>query len=320
MTPRTRGAALLMSLLTAAVVATLAATALSRYSHMVEMESTQRQRAQMAWLLQGALDWARLILQEDAKANRKESADHLNEPWAMPLQEAKLSTFLAAQDESSGNEVSTEAFLSGYISDAQSRFNLANLRNAADTDWSAADVAAFIELCEGLRLDPEVWLQAIERQSLDRQSTASNPGSGGAEGVFKWRLQRIEDLANWGVPLAHIAALSPHIDWLPKRTPVNVNTASARVLRAAWSGLGPSQAQQVINARALKPFTRLQDLQEFAPQLTIQSTRLSTTSDYFWVTGRLRLDETAIIESSLVVRDGLNTKVVRRQRQATQIR
>jgi hypothetical protein len=53
----------------------------------------KRSRVQSAWVLTGALDWARLILREDARSG---GADHLGEPWAVPLQEARLSTFLAA--------------------------------------------------------------------------------------------------------------------------------------------------------------------------------------------------------------------------------
>ena len=84
-----RGAALLMAMLTAALVATLAATASWRIWQISEVESAEQDRAQMQWVLQGALDWARLLLREDARANRNEAVDHLNEPWALPLEEAR---------------------------------------------------------------------------------------------------------------------------------------------------------------------------------------------------------------------------------------
>ena len=59
----------------------------------VQVEAAERARTQSAWILSGALDWARLILREDA---RNGGTDHLGEPWAVPLAEARLSTFLAA--------------------------------------------------------------------------------------------------------------------------------------------------------------------------------------------------------------------------------
>ncbi|MCQ6468453.1 general secretion pathway protein GspK, partial [Vibrio parahaemolyticus] len=52
------------------------------------------------------------------------------EPWALPLQEAKLSTFLA-QDQQL-REGDPEVFLSGQVTDAQSRLNLSNWYEAAD--------------------------------------------------------------------------------------------------------------------------------------------------------------------------------------------
>src|SRR5205085_8977021 len=88
-----RGAALLIAMLTVALVATLAAASLWQQWRSVEVETAERARVQSGWILTAALDWARLILREDARAG---GADHLAEPWAVPLQEARLSTFLAA--------------------------------------------------------------------------------------------------------------------------------------------------------------------------------------------------------------------------------
>ena len=89
-----RGAALLVALLTVAMVATLAAAGLWQQWRAAEVESAERQRAQASWVLSGALDWARLILREDGGSSG--SVDHLGEPWAVPLREARLATFLAA--------------------------------------------------------------------------------------------------------------------------------------------------------------------------------------------------------------------------------
>ena len=90
--PRTEaGAALLMAKLTVTLVATFAAAAMWQQWRGVEVEQAERDRVQSAWILTGALDWARLILKEDAKGG---GPDYLSEPWAVPLEEARLSTFL----------------------------------------------------------------------------------------------------------------------------------------------------------------------------------------------------------------------------------
>ena len=74
------------------VIASLAGTLVWQQWRSVQAESAERARLQARWVLMGALDWGRLILREDARGSQ---IDHLGEPWAVPLQEARLSTFLA---------------------------------------------------------------------------------------------------------------------------------------------------------------------------------------------------------------------------------
>ena len=97
MKARQTGAALLAAMLTVTLVASLAAAALWQQWRSIEVESAERTRQQSLWVLTGALDWARLILREDARSG---GADHLGEPWAVPLEEARLSTFLALRTRS----------------------------------------------------------------------------------------------------------------------------------------------------------------------------------------------------------------------------
>ncbi len=91
--PAQRGAALLLAMMILTLVATLASGMVWQQSRSIQVEAAERARVQSAWILNGALDWARLILREDARSG---GADHLGEPWATPLAEARLSTFLAA--------------------------------------------------------------------------------------------------------------------------------------------------------------------------------------------------------------------------------
>lgn len=92
--PNERGMALLSAMLTVALVTFLAAGAFWQQWRTYEVEAAERQRQQSAWLLNGAMDWARLILREDSKSSNH---DHLGEPWALPLQEARLASFLSSQ-------------------------------------------------------------------------------------------------------------------------------------------------------------------------------------------------------------------------------
>ena len=135
------GAALVAAMLTVALVATLAAGAMWQQWRTTEVESASRARAQARWLLTGALDWARVILREDSRASQGNNVDHLAEPWAIPLQEAKLSSFVSALPDGSGSQVSDaiadQVWLSGQISDAQGKLNLSNLMQGDKLDAAA---------------------------------------------------------------------------------------------------------------------------------------------------------------------------------------
>ncbi|MDM0024848.1 type II secretion system minor pseudopilin GspK [Variovorax saccharolyticus] len=154
--PSQYGAALLTAMLTVTLVATFAAAALWQQWRSIEIEAAERARAQAGWVLIGALDWSRLILREDARtAGSGTLVDHLAEPWAVPLEEAKLTTFLAADKNiaSDALEGLPDAFLSGRIIDAQSKLNVMNLVDGGKAAPKA--VAAFDKLFQLLRLPRE---------------------------------------------------------------------------------------------------------------------------------------------------------------------
>ena len=171
-----RGAALLLAMLTVALVATLASAALWQQWRQVEIEIAERGRSQTNWMMTGALDWARLILREDAASAQGAGVDHWGEPWALPVQESKLSTFLS-QDQQ-WREGDAEVFLSGQITDAQSRMNVMNL--IEDNKVSPKMLARFAALFERLNLplgelqNLATQLQAAMQAKVEK-STPPNP-------------------------------------------------------------------------------------------------------------------------------------------------
>src|SRR4029453_2259645 len=214
-----RGAALLMAMLTVALVATFAAASLWQQWRSIEVETAERARVQAAWILTGGLDWSRLSLRED-----KNNFDHLGEPWAVPLQEARLSSFLAADRNNttmdSGPEV-LEAFLSGQIIDLQSLLNVNNLLEA-NGKLSKSGFESFERLFEVL---------GLPRTELDRMAEslrfASDTSTGNqSSAMAPLRPQRVEQLAWLGLSAQTLAALQPYITVFPGRTAVNLNTAS----------------------------------------------------------------------------------------------
>ena len=305
-----RGAALLAAMLTVTLVATFAAAAMWQQWRSIEVETAERARVQSAWILIGALDWSRLILAEDANAG---PADHLAEPWAIPLEEARLSTFLAAdrnvaQVEDASTDTS-DAFLSGQIIDLQSRLNLANLANP-DTEQKEA-LAPFTRLFTQLGL-PLAELTALA-QGL-RQAQAPEDSSGNAP-----LLPQTFDQLTWlGVSPTTLAALAPHATLLPERgTRLNINTANAEALMAGIEGLDAAGANKLLALRQLQHFRSLADARALLGNgVVLLDSALDVRSSYFEVRGRLRLGEVTVHERSLVRRVDRAVTTVWRERGA----
>lgn len=322
-TPSTqRGAALLQAMLTVALVATFAAGAAWQQWRGIEVESAERQRQQATWVLSGALDWARLILREDARSG---GADHLAEPWAIPLQEARLSTFLAAEQgvATTGGDLDLpDVFLSGQITDLQSRLNLANLASTRDDAEPA--VGEFARLFERLGLPPEeLATLTAGLRAASGVSSSGGAGSGAinpatAAGNAPLMPSRIEQLTWLGLSGPTLRALAPHVTLLPATTPLNLNTASAEVIHAAAPAVSLADAQRLV---AERDRAHLRTLADAAERLGLRDnpfpdTRFAVASRFFEVRGRLRSDGTVVEERSLVRRDGLDVRVVWRERVA----
>ncbi len=298
-----RGAALLAAMLTVTLVATLAAAALWQQWRGVEVEAAERSRIQSSWILTGALDFSRLILREDKLSSSP--TDNLSEPWATPLAEARLSTFLSL--DSSASDDSDEAFLSGQITDAQARMNVMNLVNAQKISVPAH--LAFLKLFDRLGIAAE-QLAALEQNlllALGPQTDADVP----------LLPQRVDELAWLGLLPGNIELIKPYVTILPTTTLVNLNTASAEVIDAIFPQMDLSGARRLVQRRQIQPFAKLGDVAAVVGTLAVQTTDSAPytfVTDYFEVHGRLRLDQTVLEERSLVKRTGSDVATVWRER------
>ena len=308
---RQAGAALLTAMLTVALVASLAAGALWQQWRSVEVEAAERARVQSLWLLTGALDWARLILREDARSG---GADYLSEPWAVPLEEARLSTFLAADKKSEPDDAgASQAFLSGLITDLQSRMNVTNLVESGGK-VSEPSLKAFAKLFQLLGLPPGELQVLVENLRLALDPSPENAAAGQALLLP----QRVEQLVWLGLSPPSLSILRPYITLLPVPSPVNLNTASATVLSACIESLEMAQAQRLVNTRQTNHFKSLADVTAQLGQTTapLNDAQHSVNSRFFEVQGRLRLDQAVVEEHSVVQRNGMDVKTLWRDRGA----
>ena len=308
------GVALLTAMLTVTLVATFAAAALWQQWRGVEVEAAERARVQSGWVLTGALDWARLILREDARAG---DADYLAEPWAIPLNDARLSSFLATDRNAGDND--RDAFLSGQIIDLQSRLNVTNLIDGNAISVSGMD--GFSRLFATLGLPP-AQLTLLAGNLLLASQNGYPPARQGAAQMSNDDVpaplmpERVSELLWLGLAPESLKLLGPHITLLPIRTPVNLNTAGLEVLHAVMAGMEMADAQKLVTARQRGHFRALTDAARISAGRDGQfNESLHTVSSrFFEVRGSLRLDQTVLQESSLVQRDGLTVRTLWRHR------
>lgn len=300
-----RGAALLMAMLIVSLVATFAAAALWQQWRAVEVESAERTRAQASWLLTGALDWARLILREDARSG---GPDHLGEPWALPLQESRLSSFLAA--DAQGVADADEVFLSGVITDMQSRLNVTNLVEGGQISPGA--LRSFGRLFAALGLQQRELDALAENLRFALDSSAANRSSP----MAPLPPQRLPQLIQLGLSRQSLRLLAPYITVLPTRTPVNINTAGPEVLRAVLVGVDASVTQRLLAQRQLTPFRSIAEAAQFlgGSAARLDEAQLAIASRYFEVRGRVRMQGRTVEEVSLVQRDALEVTTLWREK------
>jgi general secretion pathway protein K len=310
--PRAQGgAALLLAMIILALVATATAGMIWQQTRAVNVEGAERARAQAGWILVGALDWARLILREDQRTNqqRNQAYDSLDEPWATPLAEARLSTFLAA-DQDNNADSGPEAFISGAITDAQSRLNLRGL-----VDDAGKPVPAQLEVLQRLCESAGTPTDTASRIAQLLGSATAASGNEGAAGM-PLKPERLADLAWLGLDPATLARLAPYAELLPLRTPVNLNTAPREVMMAALA-IDAGSAERLVQARQRQPFRTLQDVKvQLGIATDLDVDRLSVASSYFEVAGRLRLEDRVLEERSLLVRRDGRVDVLRRERRS----
>jgi general secretion pathway protein K len=199
-----------------------------------------------------------------------------------------------------------DAFLSGQVTDLQSFLNVSNL--ILNGKVSAPDLESFIRLFDLLQLPSSQLEQLAENLRL-----ASAPGGGERPLVP----QDVDQLVWLGLTPQTIAALRPYVTVLPARTVVNLNTASAEVIYAAVPTLSMAQAQQLVSAREQSPFRTSTDAASVVggPSAMPQGqSNVGVNSRFFEVRARLRLDQLVVEERSVVQRDGVDVRVMQRER------
>jgi len=257
-------------------------------------------------VLLGAIDWASLILREDAKYS---STDTLDEPWAVPLAEMRLDQYV--ENGSADSDVS-DTTLSGRITDAQARYNLTNLCPHGIID--PVEVAAFQRLLNNVHLNPALAQATANEMAAAQINLAASTASGNNQsGSQPMNLTQVDDLlAVPGFTPEMLDQLRDFVIFLPRATPVNVNTAPAEVLSARIDGLALADANTLVTRRSTASFRDIPDFTSRLPgnPLTALASTVSVMTNYFLVEGKVRMSRAELEMQALIERNGTTTKLI----------
>ena len=303
---RQRGVAVIIALLLTTLAITIVASLFWQQQVQVRSIENQRLQLQKQWILRGALDWAGLILREDAKYS---SVDTLDEPWAVPLAETRLDQYV---DNGRVDADAADATLSGSISDAQARYNLTNL--CPDGTIKPAEVSVFAQMLENAQLEPALAQATADVMAAAQKKPAANDANqGNQSGPQPMNLTQVDDLlAVKGFTPEMLDKLRDFVIFLPRATPVNVNTAPAEVLAARIDDLSLTDATAVVTSRNTASFRHIADFTERLPgkSLSVSNLEASVTTNYFLVNGKVRMNRAELDVQALIERNGANTKLI----------
>lgn len=276
-----RGAAVVMAMLVVAVTAALVAGVFWRQNVVARQAENELSYAQAKWLIRGAIDWAGIILREDARTS---SVDHFGEPWAVPLADTHLN-----QDD--GRD---PVYLAGEIRDEQAKFNLRNLVGPAGVNARELAVLRRLLVLVGAR-------EGLADPVVERVLTAM-PSEGGRKQTTIG-LVAIDDLLGLGdIGADVVEQLRPFVTVLPQPTPVNANTAPAEVLAARFENLALADARRLVASRDRAFFKDRSDVLSRIAELKLQAgdAEIAVATRFFSVTGtvsyrRARLQAQALL-------------------------
>lgn len=279
-------------------VATLATLIVSGlfWNQFVLLRTIENQQlvSQSRLLLRGALDWARAILREDQRTSQ---TDNLDEPWSKGLAETRLDQL------GETSALAARATMAGAIEDAQSRFNLRNLiRDDFDIDETERDVLR--KLCGLLSLPEAIAdLVALHMRAALAPVTAEDPPRAAEATRRPIPLVLPEDLLGLtGIDPAHALELAKYVVILDRRTPVNLNTASAEVIAARFPRMTLTDAKALVAQRDRTYFVLISDPRIERYRGALGEQQIAVGSRYFFVRGQVTLDRANTRMEALVRR------------------
>ncbi|MBF0163546.1 MAG: type II secretion system minor pseudopilin GspK [Magnetococcales bacterium] len=299
------GAALLTALLIVAVAAALATSLMSAQHLEIRASANLLDRDRGMWFALGGEAWAMGILNRDAADSQY---DHLNEIWAGTPPPVPV----------------TGGSATGRIIDLHGRFNLNNL--LVDGKQSPNDWARFERLLKVVGIEPRVAFAVMDW--IDPDSVVSGPG-GAEEETYLGRRPPYRPANRFftstselrlvaGFDEEKVTRLLPFVTALPERTEININTAPLELLMTLVENMSRAEAQVFDDKRRRENGYKSVNALLEEPYLKgkgVLSAGLTVNSRFFLVESAVTLGRGRTFLSSVLLRGGSHTKVLRRTRE-----
>jgi general secretion pathway protein K len=312
---RQRGVAIITALLIVAIATTVSISISTRLQLDVRRTSNVIAGDQAYLYTLAAESWSQRILKQDLKDSE---IDHLGEDWAIELPPLPVEG----------------GYIQGRLTDLQSCFNINKLLDdiAGADDNSNTGTGTKLartrleRLLTNLKIDKAYVQAIIDWVDSDLQTTIPD----GAEDVYYMNLAQPYRTAN--TPMQSISELRlikgfedpvvyatvlPHVCAFGVITPINVNTATAEVLRSLADDLSESDIENVIQQRSETAFNTVS---EFVSAInpdkkTIISEGLSVNTEYFMLQTESTIGQVRVLTYSIIHRstDGRTTIISRSQ-------
>lgn len=309
---RQGGAAVVMALFIVVLCTLAVAPLIWNLFATAKTISVAAARDQADAVSRSGVDWARVILREDARVS---TTDTLTEPWAVPLAESRINEGLLRKNENISEADDREVVLTGRIEDAQGRFNLRNL--GADNPRQQMWNAGFTKLCDllGVPADQRNLLtQTLSTMFMPKvinpEEQGINPDTPPMVAALRWE----EFRGKYGITEETWNQLRPYVVILPKASALNANTASAEVLFAVVEDMSFSDAQRLLAQRERVTFRTVADIRAAVnANVTINNDLITVDSNYFLVEGTAQVEEALIRTRALLERRDQRVFVMWRQ-------
>ena len=309
---RQGGAAVVMALFIVVLCTLAVAPLIWNLFATAKTISVAAARDQADAVSRSGVDWARVILREDARVS---TTDTLTEPWAVPLAESRINEGLLRKNENISEADDREVVLTGRIEDAQGRFNLRNL--GADNPRQQMWNAGFTKLCDllGVPADQRNMLNQTHStifmpKFINPEELGINPDTPPMVAALRWE----EFRGKYGITEETWNQLRPYVVILPKASALNANTASAEVLFAVVEDMSFSDAQRLLAQRERVTFRTVADIRAAVnANVTINNDLITVNSNYFLVEGTAQVEEALIRTRALLERQDQRVFVMWRQ-------